>query len=163
MRVELESGVRYRALERKIPLASLFIFFLPPLKFRRVRALFRGVRCAVSLRVGRCTWCAPSSRVKAAGGVTSPLTPPGGALFGQSGGDRSSGGAPAALAPLGAAASLVAPILAHRPDRRRDVEGRERGGRSGRAINHPPSHSNLRFSGSGTAWPRSKTSVGEEV
>ena len=72
----------------------LFIFNLPPLEFRRVRALFRGVSCAVSLRVVLHICYVQEPEPAVAGGVTSPSTPRGGALFEQSGGDRSSGGIP---------------------------------------------------------------------
>ena len=54
----------------------LFIFNLPPLEFRRVRALFRGVSCAVSLRVVRRVRYAQEPEPAVAGGVTSPSTPP---------------------------------------------------------------------------------------
>ena len=72
----------------------LFIFNLPPLEFRHVRALFRGVSCAVSLRVVLRIRYVQEPEPAVAGGVTSPSTPGRGALFEQSGGDWSSGRIP---------------------------------------------------------------------
>jgi len=54
----------------------LFIFNLPPLEFRHVRALFRGVSCAVSLRVVLRIRYVQEPEPAVAGGVTSPSTPP---------------------------------------------------------------------------------------